>query len=43
MAVNEAPAARAQASARDDRSMRILEIVIAFAAIASVVMLAGIR
>ncbi len=38
----EAPSATAQV-ATDDRSMRVLEIVISFAAIASVVMMAGIR
>ena len=39
----EARSATAQVSTPDDRSMRVLEIVISFAAIASVVMLAGIR
>ncbi len=33
----------AQVTARDDRSMRVLEILISFAAIASVVFLTDIR
>jgi hypothetical protein len=40
---NEVRAAARQLPTRDDRSMRVLEIVISFAAIASVVMLAGIH
>ena len=39
----EARSATAQVPSQDERSMRVLEIVISFAAIASVVMLAGIR
>jgi len=43
MQTKDAPSA--QVTARDDRSMRVLEIVISFAAIASVVILnlAGMR
>ncbi|HET7677053.1 MAG TPA: hypothetical protein VFK38_04305 [Candidatus Limnocylindrales bacterium] len=40
---NKALAARAQVAARDDRSMRWLEALVSIAAIASVVLLAGIR
>jgi hypothetical protein len=40
---NEAQVTSAQVAAHDDRSMRVLEVLVSLAAIATVVILSGLR